>query len=83
MNTTKSEALINAPAKSHLGEAGEGYLEHMGHAFSFSRRMIGAGVGCFLHGIFPNTFCKTGSTCIAILHDEMVINRANLKYLKK
>lgn len=83
MNTTKSEALVGAPAKSHLQENGEGYFEHMGHAFSFSRRMIGAGVGCFLHGIFPNYFCKTGSSCIEVLHDEMVINRANLKYLKK
>ena len=45
--------------------------------------MIGAGFCCFIHGIFPNYFCKTGSNCIAILHDEMVVNRANLKYLKK
>jgi len=82
MNTTKSEALANVPAKSHLGDAGEGYFEHMGHAFSFSRRMIGAGFGCFLHGIFPNYFCKTGSSCIEVLHDEMVIKRANLKALK-
>ncbi len=83
MNTTKFQTLDNAPAKSHTEEIDEGYFEHMGHAFSFSRRMIGAGFCCFIHGIFPNYFCKTGSNCIAILHDEMVVNRANLKYLKK
>ena len=83
MNTTKSDVLTEAPAQPHLEEIGEGYFEHMGFAFSFSRRMIVAGFFCFLHGLFPNTFRKTGSNCIAILHDEMVVNRANLKYLNK
>jgi len=83
MNTSKSEALTRVAVKSHLGEIGEGYFEHMGRAFSFSRRMIGAGFCCLIHGLFPNTFKKTGSNCIAILHDEMVVNRANLKYLNK
>ena len=80
MNTLKSETLEGLEAKPHLEETGEGYFEHMSHAFSFSRRMIGAGVCCFFHGIFPNAFRKTGSSCIAELHDEMVANRHNLKH---
>lgn len=79
MNTSKSETLEGLEAKPHLEEIGESYFEHMSKAFSFSRRMIGAGIGCFIHGIFPNAFRKTGSSCIDALHDEMVVNRRDLK----
>ncbi len=82
MNHTKSQTAEGVGAKPHLKEIGEGYFEHMGRAFSFSRRMIGAGFCCFIHGLFPNAFRKTGSSCIAVLHDEMVVNRHNLKYRK-
>jgi hypothetical protein len=82
MNHTKSPTAEGVRAKSHLEEIEESYFQHMGFAFSFSRRMIGAGFCCFIHGIFPDTFKKTGSSCIAILHDEMVVNRHNLKYRK-
>jgi len=82
MNHTKSQTAAGIETKSHLEEIEEGYFEHMGHAFSFSRRMISAGFCCFLHGLLPNAFRKTGSNCIAVLHDEMVVNRQNLKYRK-
>jgi len=82
VNSAKTETAETVRTKTHLEEVGEGYFEHMGHAFSFSRRMIGAGFCCFIHGLFPNAFKKTGSNCIAVLHDEMVVNRMNLKYRK-
>ncbi len=80
MTHSKNPTAEVVGAKPHLEEIGENYFEHMCFAFSFSRRMIGAGFCCFIHALFPNTFRKTGSSCIATLYDEMVINRHNLKY---
>ncbi len=59
----------------HPASVGESYFQHMGMAFSFSAKMLGAGVCCFFHGLFPFLFVKTGSQCIADLHDGMVANR--------
>lgn len=82
MTHTKSQTAEGIGVKPHLEEIGESYFQHMGFAFSFSRRMIGAGFCCFIHALFPNTFRKTGSSCIAVLYDEMVVNRHLLKYRK-
>ncbi|WP_349369615.1 DUF6356 family protein [Salinarimonas sp.] len=60
----------------HPASVGESYLEHMGVAFSFGVRMIGAGLACLAHGIFPFLFTKTGSRAVAALHERMVTNRA-------
>ncbi len=59
----------------HPATVGETYPEHMGMAFSFGLRMIGAGVACLLHGMVPALFTKTGSNAIDALHDRMVVNR--------
>ena len=43
--------------------------------FSFAIRMLGGGLACLLHGIFPFLFVTTGSQTIQRLHDRMVLNR--------
>ena len=62
----------------HPSSVGETYWQHMGMAFSFAVAMIGAGLACLLHGIFPFLFVKTGSRTITQLHDRMVTNRSRL-----
>ena len=57
-------------------DVNETYGEHLGSAWSFAFRMIGAGIACFLHGLFPFLFVTTGSSTIRELHERMVTNRA-------
>lgn len=62
----------------HPKSVGESYFEHMGMAFSFSGRMLVAGLACFIHGVFPFLCVKTGSMAITELHGRMVTNRSKL-----
>ena len=55
----------------HLDEVGESYVEHMGVASRVGFRMIGGGLACLLHGIFPFLFSQTGSRTIRELHSGM------------
>ena len=59
----------------HPESVGETYFEHMGTSFSFGLKMMFAGIGCFLHGIFPFLCTKTGSKAITDLHHNMVTHR--------
>jgi len=63
----------------HPASVNETYVEHLGSAWSFAFRMIGAGCACFLHGLLPFLFSSTGSSAIRELHDRMVANRARPK----
>ncbi|WKZ13097.1 MAG: DUF6356 family protein [Gammaproteobacteria bacterium] len=66
---------IKALFTEHPASVGETYVQHMGSASSFALHMIGAGVCCFIHGLLPFLFVKTGSNTITRLHDRMVVNR--------
>lgn len=59
----------------HPASVGESYLQHLGRAFGFGTRMIGAGAACLLHGLMPFLFVRTGSRAISELNDRMVVNR--------
>jgi len=59
----------------HPASVDETYLEHMGVAFSFAARMFLASLACFLHGLLPFLFVRTGSQAIDELHERMVIKR--------
>ena len=59
----------------HPSSVDESYLEHMGQALYFSSRMIAGGLACFVHGIVPSAFVRTGSGIIGKLYDRMVLNR--------
>jgi hypothetical protein len=60
----------------HPESVGESYFEHMGNAFSFGLRMLGAGLACLIHGILPFLFTKTGSAMVAALHRQMTVRSA-------
>ncbi len=63
---------------NHLRQVDETYLEHMGHALSFSLNLALAALVCLVHAIFPFLFEKRGSTIVTRLYDRMVINRHSL-----
>jgi hypothetical protein len=59
----------------HPASVGETYTEHMASAWSFSGRMAVGALACFLHGVFPFLFTRTGSGIINELHGRMILNR--------
>jgi hypothetical protein len=63
--------MADNPLTGHLNEVGESYGEHMVHATSFGMRMIGGGLACLVHGVFPFLFTQTGSRIIRDLHRGM------------
>jgi hypothetical protein len=60
----------------HPASVGETYTEHMGSAWGFAARMAVGAVACFIHGLLPFLFTRTGSGIINELHSKMVLNRA-------
>ena len=60
----------------HPASVGETYTEHMGSAWGFAARMAAGAVACFIHGLLPFLFTRTGSGIINELHSRMVLNRA-------
>ena len=62
----------------HLSDVGETYGQHFCHAMSFAISMLGGGIACLVHALFPFLFLTTGSRCIDALHEKMVSNRHHL-----
>jgi hypothetical protein len=60
----------------HPASVGETYTEHMASAWSFSARMAVGALGCFIHGLLPFLFTRTGSGIIAELNSRMILNRS-------
>jgi hypothetical protein len=60
----------------HPASVGESYFGHLATAAGFALRMIGAGIACLLHAVFPFLFVRTGSDCIQSLHSSMSARRA-------
>ena len=59
----------------HPASVGETYGEHLRAASGFAALMVFGGIACFVHALFPFLCVRTGSRCIAQLHDRMVVNR--------
>ncbi len=56
---------------SHPRSVGESYPEHAATAFGFGVRMIGGGIACMIHGVFPSLFTRTGSNTVKSLYGTM------------
>ena len=54
----------------HPASVGETYFEHMGQAFALGAQMVGCGLACLLHGIFPMLFEKTASEGVERLYRQ-------------
>jgi hypothetical protein len=66
---------LRALFTEHPATVGETYFQHLANATSFAAHMVGAGLCCFVHGLLPFLFVKTGSNAIVRLHERMVVNR--------
>lgn len=67
--------MIKRAFTEHPASVGESYFGHLGCAFGFSAKMLVGSIACFMHGLFPFLFVKTGSKCINELHHSMVTHR--------
>jgi hypothetical protein len=63
--------MANNPLTRHLDEVGESYGAHLAQAGRFGFKMIGGGLACLVHGVFPFLFTTTGSRTIRELHSGM------------
>ena len=59
----------------HPASVEESYGEHMANASYFGVRMLGAGLACLVHAVFPFLFVTTGSDTIRGLHGRMSARR--------
>jgi len=67
---------INRLFIEHPASVGESYFQHLMMASRFASRMVLGGIACFLHGVFPFLWSKTGSGIISELHGSMLTHRA-------
>jgi hypothetical protein len=59
------------PFTHHPHEVGETYGQHFGHAAWFGVRMIGGGIACMIHAVFPFLCVNTGSETMRRLHGRL------------
>jgi uncharacterized protein DUF6356 len=62
----------------HPATVGETYVQHFQTAVGFSMRMIGGGLACLVHAVFPFLFESTGSATIRSLHERMIVHRSQV-----
>ena len=55
----------------HPESVGESYGEHLSVASWYGVRLLGAGLACLVHALFPFLFVRTGSATIEHLHGHM------------
>lgn len=60
---------------AHPASVDETYWQHLGTATRFGARLIVTGVACFVHGLLPFTFERTGSRTVETLFKQMVARR--------
>jgi hypothetical protein len=62
----------------HPATVGETYGQHFQTALGFSVSMIGGGLACMVHAVFPFLFERTGSATIRGLYERMIAHRSRL-----
>ena len=59
------------PFTRHPRDIGESYGEHMGRAAASGVKLIGSGLACLVHAVFPFLFERTASETVRELHRGM------------
>lgn len=59
----------------HPASIGESYWQHFRAAACFGISMIGGGLACLVHAVFPFAFTTRGSETIARLHERVTRHR--------
>ena len=60
----------------HPGSVGESYFGHQRAAFGFAFALLRASAACFIHGLVPGLFERTGSSTVARLHAQLSARQA-------
>ncbi|MEA3017122.1 MAG: hypothetical protein QOI38_1844 [Sphingomonadales bacterium] len=68
------------PFTRHPTEVGESYGRHFVAASGFGLKMIGGGLACLVHAIFPFWFERTGSRTTDELHRRLSRRTAKADY---
>ena len=63
--------MADNPFTKHPAEIGESYGAHFRTAAGFGLRMIGGGLACLVHAVFPFWFERTGSRTTEELHRKL------------
>jgi len=61
----------------HPATVGESYFEHMAFATRFGLTMIGGGLACLVHALFPFACVTRGSETVAQLNETLARARAS------
>ena len=60
----------------HPRSLGMSWASHGAGAVVIGARMIGAGLACVVHAVFPSLFTETAGRTIISLHDHMTKRKA-------
>jgi len=61
--------------REHLQGVDESYFEHMGHALTYSGRLLVAGFACAIHAFLPSRCATTASSEINRLQAEITARK--------
>ena len=56
------------PFTNHPHDVGESYGEHLAHAGKSGFRLVGSGIACLIHAVFPFLFVHTASDTVKDMH---------------
>ncbi len=59
------------PFVDHPASVGETYRQHLRFAARFGGSMVGGGLACLVHALFPSMFQTTGSRTVRKLHQRL------------
>ena len=65
----------------HPASLGETYVEHCGHALSFSGEMFVGALACLVHAFVPGLCETTASRAVTGLHHRMTARRDTARTL--
>ena len=68
-------------SKQHLGEAGQGYFEHLSFAATIGLMALAAGLACLIHAIIPGFCTRTASRTIGLLN-QLLVNRRQVEEIR-
>lgn len=60
------------PFTKHPHEIGETYFEHLGFAMGSGLRLVGSGLACMIHAVFPFLFKNTAGNTVREMHRGIV-----------
>ena len=75
--TGKDGRVLQRLFLEHPRSVGETYLEHQRQAFGFAGTMFLGALACFVHGLVPSLFTRTGSMAVLRLHERLVLHRTS------